>query len=193
MTLAPLADLALLERDVRGRVSWLLVALHAVGIPLEQYETARPPARQGELYAIGREPRNGELGHTRTDSLPWHSAHQWGLAVDLVFRVNGRWTWVEPEDGMWDHMHELARKADLRGLRNRKGQLIEMPHVQPANLWPADIAQLPRGPNDTEGWLAWLRGAGGLVPDARVGADDVDDLRLGPLRPPLHRHHQREP
>lgn len=159
--IAPLSDLALLERETRGRVSWLLVALHAVGIPLEPYETGRPPARQGELYAIGREPGNGELGHTRTDSLPWESAHQFGMAVDLVFRVNGRWTWVEPEAGMWDHLHDLAPKAGLRGLRNRKGHLIEMPHVQPATLWPTDLARLERGPNETGAWLAWLRGRAG--------------------------------
>ena len=165
MATAPLADLELLVPDCRARVLALLVACHAEGIPLEAYETGRPPARQAELYAIGREPGNGELGHTRTDSLPWHSAHQFGLAVDLVFRVNGRWTWVEPEGGMWDRLHELAPESGLRGLRNRRGRLIEMPHVQLEGVGPSDLARLPRGPNETAAWLAWQRArAAGVAP-----------------------------
>lgn len=168
MATAPLADLDLLVPDCRARVLALLAACHAEELPLEAYETGRPPARQAELYAIGREPGNGELGHTRTGALPWQSAHQYGLAVDLVFKVNGHWTWVEPEDGMWDRLTDLAGKAGLHQLRDRRGRLIEMPHVQ--SCTEAELHHLERGPNDTPAWLAWLRARAG----APLPADPED-------------------
>ncbi len=166
------ADPDLLLPDCRTRVVALLAACHAEGIPLEVYESGRAPARQGELYAIGREPGNGELGHTRTDSIAWHSLHQWGLATDLVFRVNGQWTWVEPRPGMWVRMQALAEAGGLHILRDRYGRVIEEPHVQLGTL--ADLHHLQRGPNETEAWLAWLRvrAAGGAA--LALSADPED-------------------
>lgn len=150
---ARLAELELLERDFRGRLSWLLVALHAEGVPLEVFETARSPERQAELYARGRDPDAVDYGRTVTRAMPWHSAHQYGLAADLVFKVEGRWTWSEPGPNMWSRLAGLAKGAGLQTLS------FEEPHVQVAGFQWAH--QLERGPNATPAWLAWLRGRAG--------------------------------
>jgi peptidoglycan LD-endopeptidase CwlK len=154
VTAARLADLDLLEREFRGRLAWLLVALRAEGVPLEVFETARSPERQAELYARGRDPDAVDYGRTVTRAMPWQSAHQFGLAADLVFKVAGRWTWSEPGPHMWSRLPDLAHKAGLVTLS------FEMPHVQ--GIYEAGLRQLERGPNDTEAWLAWLRGRVGV-------------------------------
>jgi len=154
VTTPRLADLQLLVPEARSRVSWLLVALRAEGVPLEVFETARPPARQAYLYQIGRDPDSPTFGRTVTHAMPWQSAHQWGFAADLVFKVAGRWTWKEPEHGMWDRLTDLAKKADLRTLS------FERPHVELPTFSPSSKGP-PPGPSDTEAWLAWLRGRTG--------------------------------
>jgi peptidoglycan LD-endopeptidase CwlK len=159
VTAPRLAELELLERETRGRVSWLVVACRAEGIPVEVFETGRSPDRQAELYARGRDPDAVDYGRTVTRAMPWHPAHQYGLAADLVFRVGGRWTWYEPGPDMWTRMHALAEGAGLHVLRDQRGRVIEMPHVEVAGFnW---AHQTVRGPNETEAWLAWLRGRAG--------------------------------
>lgn len=153
MSTPRLAGLELLEREFRGRLSWLLVALRAEGIPLDVFETVRSPARQAYLYTIGRDPESPTYGRTITRAMPWHSAHQYGLAADLVFRVEGRWSWDEPGPDMWSRLPDLAHKAGLATLS------FERPHVEVAGFnW---AHQTERGPNETEAWLAWLRGRAG--------------------------------
>ncbi len=125
-----------------------MVALRFDGIPLSLYEGARSPARQAELYDVGRDPAKAHYGRTVTRAKPYGSAHQYGLAVDLVFWVNGAWTWQEPRRGQWDRMQTLAHREGLVTLS------FERPHLQlPA--W--NTGDLEPGPMDTEAWLAWLR------------------------------------
>jgi peptidoglycan L-alanyl-D-glutamate endopeptidase CwlK len=151
-----ISSLDLLDHELLDRLGTLMIGLRTEGIPLEVFETARSPARQADLYQIGRDPDVPGYGRTVTRAMPYQSAHQYGLGVDLVFRVAGRWTWEEPQRGMWDRFHTHARQAGLTPLS------FEAPHVQ---LPGFDPAALPKGPGDTAGWLRWLR--------ERVGAPPV--------------------
>lgn len=154
MSSLPRSDLTLLDAELLDKLGTLMIGLRTDGLLLEVYETARSPNRQAELYAIGRDPELAHYGRTVTGSLPYHSAHQYGLGVDLVFRVNGAWTWEEPAKGQWDRMHVLARHCGLTGLYNKRGELIEMPHLQLPGFHPDKVAP---GPNQDDQWLAWLR------------------------------------
>ena len=89
-------------------------------IPLFVFEAFRSPVRQAYLYSQGRT-RPGKIV---TYAKAWHSYHQYGLAVDMVFGGPGRWTWSEPKKGMWKRYHELAKTHDLMPLS------FETPHVQ---------------------------------------------------------------
>lgn len=98
----------------------LLSDLEREEIPLHVFEAFRSPVRQAYLYAQGRT-RPGDIV---TYAKPWHSYHQYGLAVDMVFGGPGKWTWEEPKKGMWKKYHELAINRGLMPLS------FETPHVQ---------------------------------------------------------------
>ena len=138
MHLHPVLRSALAELDMR---------LRDLGIPLRLYEGARTPDRQAALYLKGR--GVGPAGQTVTKAKPWQSFHQFGLAADYVFFVDGKWTWKEPDEGMWDRYTLLAEAAQLRTLS------FERPHAE----WPSPLALLqvghyPEGGDDS--WRSWL-------------------------------------
>lgn len=60
----------------------------------EVFETFRHPMRQEHLFAANT-----------TKARAWQSAHQYGLAVDFVPRLDGRWTWLLSELGDTDMLH----------------------------------------------------------------------------------------
>ncbi len=117
-------DLTLLRVPFRERLEDLLGMLAKEAIPLAVYESVRCPIRQSRLYLIGRNPLATGFGRTVTGAEAYESAHQYGLAADLVFRVNGKPKWEEPEWGLWARYGELAKAAGLQTLRKEK------PHVQ---------------------------------------------------------------
>jgi peptidoglycan L-alanyl-D-glutamate endopeptidase CwlK len=140
-------DTVTLHAAFGERLGKLMTLLRVNGIPLEVYESWRSPVRQGALWAIGRSP--GVPGHHVTRAQPWESFHQYGLAVDLVFRVDGSWSWNEPEPGMWGDFTRLAKSCDLRTLS------FERPHVEfPVGLGSLRAGQYP--PGGGEGWEAQL-------------------------------------
>jgi len=143
-------DMTLLRKPFREQVEALLGMLAKENIPLAVYETVRSPLRQSLLYAVGRVETEPHFGRTITRARPYESAHQFGLAVDLVFRINGKWTWEEPEWGLWDRMQELAKAAELETLS------FEKPHVQIPNF-DHDRATMARGPTYVTGWLEWVK------------------------------------
>ena len=67
------------------------------------FEGFRTPVRQQILF-----------DQKKSRARPWFSAHQYGMAVDFVAKVNGRWSWIDPSIN-WD---ELRRCARARGLMN---------------------------------------------------------------------------
>lgn len=115
-------DLALLHPAIRAAVDKVLATLSAQKIPLFVFEAWRSPARQHYLYAQGRT----TPGKIVTYQDAWGSYHQYGLAVDLAFGGPGKWTWDEPEQGMWDEMHDIGRANGLMPLD------FETPHLQMA-------------------------------------------------------------
>src|SRR5437870_1461312 len=98
-----------LDANFRNSLNQLLAALQAESIPLQPFETIRSPSRQSDLYQKGRNPSASDYGRTVTRAQAYQSAHQFGLACDLVFRLDtGVWTWDEPHPGQWARLGELA-------------------------------------------------------------------------------------
>ncbi len=64
---------------------------HAEGLMFHPFECWRSPARQDELYSQGR----GNAGKIVTNARAWASIHQYGLAVDIAAKHDGKWTWDE--------------------------------------------------------------------------------------------------
>lgn len=146
--MGPSRDLTLLDAELLDKLGSLMIGIRTDDIPLNVYEGARSPGRQQELYDVGRDPKLAHYGRTVTRAKPYQSAHQYGLAADLVFYVGGHWTWEEPRRGQWDRMQMLAHKAGLVTLS------FERPHVQ---LPGFHREMMEPGPEKDDEWLAWLR------------------------------------
>lgn len=101
------------------------------------FETVRAPERQNELRAQGR-----------SRAAAYQSAHQYGLAADIVFSDGGVWTWPPADDPRWEPLRLLAPSFGLETLS------FERPHVEIEGFhWGG---KLTPGPADTAGWLSWL-------------------------------------
>ncbi len=98
-----------------------------------------PPSR-----ALRRRP-----GRHVTRARAWESFHQYGLAVDYVFKVDDGWTWSEPDAGMWQRYQEIGTGLGLRALS------FEIPHLElPAVLHLLQAGSFPAGGDDD--WRRWL-------------------------------------
>lgn len=132
---------------LRNFLGELDAELAGAGIPLALYEGARSPFRQVELFAKGR--GVGEPGKTVTRARAWGSFHQFGMAVDYVFRDKNGWTWSEPKSGMWNEYTRIAHGIGLRTLS------FEKPHAElPINLSDLQAGRFPVGGD--ESWERWL-------------------------------------
>lgn len=88
------------------------------------FEGYRSPERQLFLLNVEKTTKAG----------PWQSAHNYGLAVDYVPVVDGKWTWDGDHD--WDFLRDCATN---RGLINNIRW--DRPHVEHA-IWHAVRSQL---------------------------------------------------
>ncbi len=146
--MARINSLDLLDPVFKTRLVALLAAA-AIKLPgLKAFETVRPPSRQTALYQQGRDPHGADYGRTVTKAKAYQSAHQYGLAADLVFFGPNGWTWSEPHKGDW---HLLSHLAGDHGLEQLS---FEQPHVQLQGFnWHA----LKPGPMDDASWTIWLQ------------------------------------
>ena len=116
-------DTNLLHPNVRVAVLKIENTLKGEDIPLRIFEAFRFPQRQADLYAQGRTKPGGIVTYAQ----PWHSYHQYGLAVDFVLFVNGQWSWDDSTPAKkqwWKRMHELGKDNGLTPLG------FETPHLQ---------------------------------------------------------------
>ena len=90
------------------------------------FEGYRSPDRQQMLF-----------DQKRTKARPFQSAHQYGLAVDFVPWVNGRWSWDGPHD--WNY---------LRACANAEGLINDIewdrPHVEAPSFARVRAALVPQ-------------------------------------------------
>lgn len=91
------ANPGLLWPPLREKIARIVAASAEAGVELVLFETFRSRARQARLFAEGR------------TKLRRVGVHHFGLAADLVRRVDGRLTW----EADYRLLGELARKEDL--------------------------------------------------------------------------------
>jgi len=76
---------------------------------------------QNRLYDQGRT----KPGKKVTNARGGYSWHNWGLAADYVFIINGKVTW----DGPWATFGKIARESGLEWGGDFKS-IVDRPHVQ---------------------------------------------------------------
>ena len=115
-------SLDFLHPTVREAATKTIADLETMGITFRVFETYRSPERQNMLKA--KRPKV-------TNARAWQSMHQYGLAVDFVIKKPGVNPW-STKNGFrewWSKLHEVGELNGLEPLRNKKGQLIELPHM----------------------------------------------------------------
>jgi peptidoglycan LD-endopeptidase CwlK len=117
-----------LRPEVRPMVDKFLEAAHTVGIELLVTCTLRSMGEQAALYAQGRT----MPGRIVTRAQPGQSAHNFGLAIDVVPIVNGKPDWIE-SDPIWQTIGELGEQAGLEWYGAPESRFPEMPHFQHPN------------------------------------------------------------
>lgn len=103
-------------REVFGLLTARLAEAHASGASrtlFRPFEGYRTPERQRFLLTIEKT--------SKADA--WQSAHQYGLAVDYVPWMDGRWDWHDGHD--WDALDAVVHNCGLvRPIR------WDRPHVE---------------------------------------------------------------
>jgi len=102
-------------------------AVHMPSYTWEVNEGFRTAQYQNQLYQKGRT-TPGKIV-TSLDGYKKISSHQSSLAVDIVPKFNGQWTW-NVEVKHWNYLGHLYRKHGLRWLGETT--LRDMPHGE----WP---------------------------------------------------------
>jgi peptidoglycan L-alanyl-D-glutamate endopeptidase CwlK len=151
-------DLTFLHPAIRDHVAEVIRELNGEGHPFQVFEAYRTPQRQAFLFAQGRT----QPGDIVTKAQPWTSYHQYGLAVDIVLKIDGKWDWgtTGRKKAAWTRLHEVGRAHGLEPLS------FEMPHLQMAGLKIADLraGRYPAGGDESwadnfEAMIAAWRGS----------------------------------
>ncbi len=172
-------DISRLHPAIRDKVAAIQKQLQDENIPFKVFEAFRTPERQAQLFV--KRPKVTWVG-------PWGSIHQYGLAVDFVLNINGKWSWDDSGDNarLWNRMHEIAKENGMTPLFNKKGKLIEKPHVQ---LIGASASDMHKGLYPAGGDEIWAAHLCDLIdnwqgPGARPRKPELDAQRP-PLDPAI--------
>lgn len=118
-------DLNDLRPEVRPQVDAFLEQAKQDGIDLVVTCTLRSFEEQAALYAQGRT----TPGRIVTRAQPGASAHNYGLAVDVVPIINGKPQW-KAEDPVWDKVGEIGQTAGLKWYGAPGAPFVEFAHFE---------------------------------------------------------------
>lgn len=101
-------------RNLHGEVAYmtgqLLLRAAAAGLDVMIFEGFRTTERQRALYAQGRDGMGGKIVTSANAGESWHN---YGLAVDIVFRDHhGQPTWDRPVAD-WNALGEIGERVGL--------------------------------------------------------------------------------
>lgn len=112
-----------LSPDFLNKINLLLEEAKKEGLNVGIFEGFRSWDRQNKLYYQGR--RNP--GKIVTNSPAGYSWHNFGIAADIVFKENGKWSWDLKHD--WKKLGEIGKSLGLEWGGSWK-KLKDMPHFQ---------------------------------------------------------------
>lgn len=126
---APPPGMSGLYPPFEAEIDALLIAARAHGMDVGLFEGNRSWDRQAKLYAQGRT----KPGKVVTQAQPGFSWHNFGLAADIVFRVNGKWSWAESHP--WAKLGALGKELGLEWGGDWK-KFQDRPHFE----WPKKMS-----------------------------------------------------
>ena len=80
---------------IQHKVKYILVRAHQQGLPVYLFEGLRTFYKSHQYFMQGRNEKGEIVDRTKviTYADAGYSWHNYGLAVDIVFKINGRWSW----------------------------------------------------------------------------------------------------
>lgn len=114
-----------LRPEIRPMAEAFLDACAAAGIDVLVTCTLRSNAEQAQLYAKGRTAPGPKV----TNAPAGQSAHNYGLALDVVPMVNGKPDW-QGADPIWQQVGSIGQGAGLQWAGAPGFPFPEEPHFQ---------------------------------------------------------------
>ena len=102
------SEVKLLYPRVQAIFQKLVNKIKDAGLDADIFMGLRTFEEQAKLYAKGRT----EPGSIVTNSKPGYSFHNYGLAVDVVFKKSGGWSWDASHD--WSLLGRIGRELGLK-------------------------------------------------------------------------------
>lgn len=127
---------------VRPKVDAFLTSCKTAGIEILVTCTLRTMAEQARAYAIGRTVPGADVSSARpmgrivTRAQPGESAHQFGLAIDVVPMVAGKPQWEFDQmapSPLWAKVGRLGKLAGLQWYGDVDAVFVEAAHFQQPN------------------------------------------------------------
>lgn len=109
------------------KVNELKQAMSDRGWTVDMFEGYRSFERQQQLYNQGRTTPGKIVTHAK----PGQGLHNYGLAADMVFKVDGKWSWAERLP--WKVLGEEGKKLGLTWGGDWLGKKNDRPHFQYTN------------------------------------------------------------
>lgn len=114
------SDLKLINRDYQRLAPFFaellkigLAQCRAENLSIDLFEGYRSPSRQ--IYLASQNTADRWV----TNATAWESWHQYGLAADLAFKVNGQWKWSQNDP--WAAVHKIFHALGFETLSKEKG------------------------------------------------------------------------
>lgn len=105
-----------LHPKVVEAVNKLITEAKARGLNVGMRSGIRTAEEQDDLYALGRTKINPDgikpnrpMGRIVTKARAFESWHNYGIAVDVVFRTDKGWTWDDVPDEKWDELGNVGK------------------------------------------------------------------------------------
>ena len=117
-----------LRAEIRPLADAFVGSVAAAGIDMLITCTLRSNEEQAALYAQGRTAHGPKV----TNAPPGQSAHNYGLALDVVPVVNGKPDWNGSDD-VWQQIGQLGTAAGLEWAGSPGFPFHELPHFQLPN------------------------------------------------------------
>lgn len=105
------------------KVNELKQAMSDRGWTVDMFEGYRSFERQQQLYNQGRTTPGKIVTHAK----PGQGLHNYGLAADMVFKVDGKWSWAERLP--WKVLGEEGKKLGLTWGGDFK-KIKDFPHME---------------------------------------------------------------
>jgi peptidoglycan L-alanyl-D-glutamate endopeptidase CwlK len=118
-----------LRPEIRPQVDAFLAACAAAGVDVLVTCTLRSNEEQAALYAKGRTTAPIGRRYVVTDAPAGKSAHNFGLAIDIVPMVGGKPDW-RGADPVWQQVGKLGVAAGLEWAGEPGFPFPEEPHFQ---------------------------------------------------------------